>query len=439
VRFVSTRGACASADLAHALLGGTAPDGGLWMPERIPTLPPSFFVSLPGRPLADTATAVLAPYFEELPETELRALVADALSFPIPLVPLGPRARLLELFRGPTLAFKDVGARVLARLLSWTGRGADGAITVLVATSGDTGGAVAAAFHGVPRTRVVVLYPEGRISAVQQAQFATLGGNVQALAVAGTFDDCQRLAMAAFADEDLQHRVQFASANSISIGRLLPQMVYYFHALAQLPAAAPPVLFATPSGNFGNLCAGLVAKRMGLPVAGYVAATNANDVVPEYLETGLFRPRPSVPTISNAMDVGNPSNFERIRWLYGRDRGAIRADVRGSSHGDDATRAAIRRVHDDTGVVLDPHTAVGWLGLVEAMADAGDVTGIVLGTAHPAKFREEVEPVLGDEIALPSRLAACLERPDLSVRIAPDLAALRAMLVHEPEGRFDQS
>jgi threonine synthase len=439
VRFVSTRGACAPADLATALLGGTAPDGGLWMPERIPELPPSFFASLPGRPLADTATAVLAPYLEELPQSELAALVAEALSFEIPLVPLGPRVRLLELFRGPTLAFKDVGARVLARLLSRTSRAADEPITVLVATSGDTGGAVAHAFHGVPRTRVVVLYPDRRISPVQQAQFATLGGNVQALAVAGTFDDCQRLVMAAFADEDLRRRVRLASANSISIGRLLPQAVYWFHALAQLPRGVPPALFATPSGNFGNLCAGLLAKRMGLPVAGFVAATNANDVVPEYLETGRFRARPSVPTISNAMDVGNPSNFERIRWLYGGDRNAIRADVRGSRHSDDETRAAIRRVYEETGVVLDPHTAVGWLGLMDAMADAGDVTGIVLGTAHPAKFREEVEPVLGKEISLPPTLAACLERPDRSVRIAPDLAALRAMLVHEPEGRFDQS
>ncbi|MGH2570352.1 MAG: threonine synthase, partial [bacterium] len=302
----------------------------------------------------------------------------------------------------------------------------------------------------------VVLYPDGRISPVQQAQFATLGGNVQALAVAGAFDDCQRLAMAAFADEELRRRVRLASANSISIGRLLPQMVYYFHAVAQLPENAPPALFATPSGNFGNLCAGLLAKRMGLPVAGFVAATNANDVVPEYLETGRFRPRPSVATISNAMDVGNPSNFERIRWLYGGDRDAIGAGVRGSRHGDDATRAAIRADirgsrHDDDetraairdvyrrfDMVLDPHTAVGWLGLAEAMADAGEVIGIVLGTAHPAKFREEVERVVGEEVPLPPSLAACLERPDLSVRIAPDLAALRAVLVHEAEGRVDQ-
>jgi threonine synthase len=429
VRFVSTCGECEPADLATALLGGTAPDGGLWVPERAPELPAPFLASLRGKPLADTATAVLAPYFEEIPPAELRALVADALSFEIPLVPLGEGVHLLELFRGPTLAFKDVGARFLARLLEWRSRGSEEGITVLVATSGDTGSAVAHAFLGVPRTRVVVLYPEGRISPVQQAQFATLGGNVQALAVAGGFDDCQRLAMAAFADGELRRRVRLASANSISIGRLLPQMVYYFHALAQLPAGAELPLFATPSGNFGNLCAGLLAKRIGLPAAGFVAATNANDVVPEYLETGRFRPRASVPTISSAMDVGSPSNFERILWLYGQDRAAIRADVRGSRHDDGETRAAIRRVRDETGVVLDPHTAVGWLGLVEAIADAGDVTGIVLGTAHPAKFREEVERVLGEEIALPPPLAACLERPDRSVRIAPDLAALRAALM----------
>jgi threonine synthase len=428
VRFVSTQGACGPADLATALLAGTAPDGGLWVPERIPELPASFFRFRPGKPLAETAAAVLAPFFGDLGESGLRDLTEDALSFEIPLVPLGDGLHLLELFHGPTLAFKDVGARFLARLLSWCERDTDETLTILVATSGDTGSAVAQAFLGVPHTRVVVLYPEGKVSPVQQKQFATLGENVRALAVDGTFDDCQRLAKEAFADVELRRTVHLTSANSISIGRLLPQMVYYFHALAQLPPDAPAPLFATPSGNFGNLCAGLFAKRLGLPAAGFVAATNVNDVVPAYLETGSFEPRASVATISNAMDVGNPSNFDRILWLYEHDLAAIRADLAGSRHDDEETRAAIRDVRERSGVVLDPHTAVGWLGLQEALTGRADVTGIVLGTAHPAKFREEVEPVIGEPVELPARLAECLERPDRSVRIPAELRALKSVL-----------
>jgi threonine synthase len=428
MKFVSTRGAGSSADLRTAVLGGLAPDGGLYLPEQVPLLPESFFARLGGTSLGETAVAVLHPYLEELAEPDLRGLVNDVFSFDIPLVRLGSDVRVLELFHGPTLAFKDVGARFLARLVSRCLRDADDRSTVLVATSGDTGSAVARAFLGVPRTRVVVLYPEGQVSPVQQKQFTTLGDNVRALAVAGTFDDCQRLVKEAFADDELRRTVRPISANSINIGRLLPQIVYYFHAVAQLPAGEPPVLFATPSGNFGNLCAGLIAKRMGLPVSGFVAATNVNDVVPVYLETGEFRPRSSRRTISSAMDVGDPSNFDRIRFLYGDDRTAIRRDLTGRRYDDDETRTASREVRSRYGYTLDPHTAVGYLGLRAVMETHGDVTGVVLATAHPAKFRDEVEPEIGESVELPARLAECLEREDRSTRMAPELAALRIVL-----------
>ena len=276
----------------------------------------------------------------------------------------------------------------------------------------------------------MVLYPRGRVSKLQEKQFTTLGGNVRALAVDGAFDDCQRLVKAAFADRELQDALFMTSANSINIGRLLPQMVYYVHAVAQLPAGAGAPVFVVPSGNFGNLTAGLLVHELGLPVERFVAATNANDVVPEYLDTGLYRPRPSVATLSNAMDVGAPSNFARILALYDGDPEAIRRKIHGSHHDDEETRRAIRDVHDRLGVVLDPHTAVGYLGLWEAREREGLTgPGIVLATAHPAKFRDDVEPILGREIDIPKRLARCLGRPSEAREIAAELAELKAFLL----------
>lgn len=439
MRFISTRAEGASAapavDLATAVQRGLAADGGLYMPETLPPLPDSWWRALPGRPLVETATALLSPFLDALPESERRELIADALDFPLPLVELEPGVWVLELFHGPTLAFKDVGARFLARLLGRFSRPGDAPLTVLVATSGDTGGAVAQAFYRVPGTRVVVLYPRGKVSALQEAQFTTLGDNVEALAVDGVFDDCQRLVKEAFADPELRRTLNLTSANSINIGRLLPQMVYYAHALSQLPAAGPPPWFSTPSGNFGNLAAGLMARRLGLPCSGFVAATNANDVVPEYLSTGRYRPRPSIETLSSAMDVGEPSNLDRILHLYDGDLDALRRDLRGSRHSDEETRRAILDLEGRHGYLADPHTAVGYLGWCRVREQLRQpARGVVLSTAHPVKFRDQVEPLIGRPLELPDRLARCLEHPPRVQSLAVDFHTFKRRLLETSVG-----
>jgi threonine synthase len=426
VRYVSTRGGCAPADAATALLDGLAPDGGLYFPETVPRLAPETLAGFRQGTLPSVAAAMMRPYFGGL--GDLEALAAAALDFPIPLVEVRPGLHVLELFHGPTLAFKDVGARVFARLLAALGPGSD-PLSILVATSGDTGGAVAQAFHGVAGTRVVVLYPEGKVTPVQERQFTTLGGNVTAVAVRGAFDDCQRLAKAAFRDRALRSRVRLTSANSISLGRLIPQTVYYAWAVSRLRAEAPPPVVCVPSGNLGNLAAGLIAQRMGVPVARFVAASNANDVFPEFLRTGDFRPRPTVATMSNAMDVGDPSNLERIEHLYGRNLDVLRQEVLGSAQDDDATRRCIRSVRERWGYLLDPHTAVGWLSL-EALGDRlpADAPRILVSTAHPAKFSEAVEPAIGERVPLPQPLAATLARESRVERIGPALPELARIL-----------
>ncbi|MCH9648396.1 MAG: threonine synthase [Deltaproteobacteria bacterium] len=443
MKYQSTGGRSPEVDFPTALFRSLAPDGGLYLPTELPPLPPSFFTNLAGADLADTAATVAAQLISGIAPAPLRALLADALSFPIPLVPLGPvdsenTIHILELFHGPTLAFKDVGARVMARLFAHFRPATERPLTVLVATSGDTGSAVAQAFLGVEGTRVAVLYPRGKVSPVQECQFTTLGDNVQALAVEGTFDDCQRLVKSAFADQQLSEQFQLTSANSINLGRLLPQSFYYFHALAQLAPSResvssgeslPPVLFSVPSGNFGNLTAGLLARRLGLPCAGFVAATNVNDVVPAYLENGEFRPRPSQGTLSNAMDVGNPSNFARMEQLFGGELDRMQQVVSGSRWTDEETQQAIREVYESSGYILDPHTAVGVLGLRKALEEAPEPrTGVVLATAHPVKFRETVEPLIGRKIPLPQRLAACLDQPRRSLPLEPTPKALRDFL-----------
>ena len=441
MRFRSTRGG-PWVDLATALTQGLAPDGGLYLPETLPPFPPGFMDDLardpsPGR----TGAAVLRHLLGGaggLPVETLDRVAAEALDFPIPLVPLGGeggRIHVLELFHGPTLTFKDVGARVMARLLAAVSDAGDSdPVTILAATSGDTGGAVASAFLGVPGTRVVVLYPRGQVSPRQEAQFTTLGRNTRALEVEGTFDDCQRLVKEAFADPALKAAHRLTSANSINVGRLIPQVVYHVHARVLLGGGGPTIV-SVPSGNFGNLAAGLLAKRMGLPVDRYLAATNANDVVPEYLRTGVYSPRPSLRTISSAMDVGAPSNLERIRALYGDDLEALRRDVEGSTWTDAETSAAIVRCRHRHGYLLDPHGAVGLLALEDALSRASpDTRGIVLATAHPAKFAEVVEPLVGEEIPLPPALAERLHAPRSVTRVAPTLEALVGALEGTPEG-----
>jgi threonine synthase len=444
VRFVNTRGSSAPVSLREALITGLAPGGGLYVPETIDHWAPREIERLPTRTLTEVAYRVLRPYTRgEVDATAFEAAVVEALNFPIPLVEIQPGIYALELFHGPTLAFKDVGARTMARLMAALDSG-DQPLTVLAATSGDTGSAVAHAFHGVPHTRVVVVYPEGRVSPTQEAQltmFNAEDGNVRAYAVAGSFDDCHRLTREAFGDEEIRARVRLTSANSVNVGRLLPQMVYYFHAvagIARLTDATPAdIVVCTPSGNFGNLTAGLLARKAGLPIAKFVAATNVNDVVPQYLETGTFSPRASVRTIANAMDVGHPSNFERMLWLYGHDADAMRRDIAGIRYADDDVRRTIKDVYEARGYLLDPHSAIGYMGLkayLQGQAGQGGRegqekrVGVFLATAHPAKFSEIVEPIIGRRVQTPAPLAEALARPRHILRMDASLEAVAEAL-----------
>ncbi len=428
--FISTRSTGAPpVALAEAVRRGLAPDGGLYVPTAISAMTPAEFEALRGRSLGEVATALIAPLVEEsFDRATLGRLMGEALDFPVPLVPVGAGRYVLELFHGPTLAFKDVGARTMARWMAAVAAGGDARpLTVLVATSGDTGGAVAQAFHRVPGTRVVVLYPHGRVSRVQEVQFTTLGDNVSAVAVEGTFDDCQRLVKAAFADETLGETYRLTSANSINIGRLLPQMAYYAWAALQLPAGTPRPTVVVPSGNLGNLTAGVMAARRGVPVGHFVSATTINDPFPRYLTSGTFTPQDAVPTLASAMDVGHPSNLERLTWLYGGDMARMREAITGVVVTDDEVRATIRTLQMAHGYIADPHTAVGWLG-AEKAGRHGDGPVVVLATAHPAKFPEVVEPTLGAAVALPPALAERLALDVVATHIPPRLDALTAVL-----------
>jgi threonine synthase len=441
LRFITTRGESPPVPFTAALFAGIAPDGGLYVPETIEPWSADELTRLSRRSLTEIGLCALRPFTRgDLDPATLEAVVVEALNFPIPLVEVQPGIFSLELFHGPTFAFKDVGARVMARLMASRHRG-DDPLTVLAATSGDTGSAVAHAFHGVPNTRVVILYPDGRVSPTQEAQLTIFNGeqsNVRAYAVAGSFDDCHRLTREAYANPDLRRSMRLTSANSVNVGRLLPQSVYYFHAMGQLGRVghAGEVVFSTPSGNFGNLTAGLMAKRAGLPISRFVAATNANDVVPAYLETGRFEPRASLATLSNAMDVGHPSNFERMLWLYGGDVDAMRADIRGCRFSDDDVRATIKRVYEEHGYLLDPHSAIAYMGLTGRegldMRDGRDgqdgKTGVFLSTAHPAKFAEIVEPIIGRPVEKPAALAAALNGPQHIIRIRASLDRVLGML-----------
>jgi threonine synthase len=438
MHFVTTKSPSGSDEtppvsFSFALYEGLAPDGGLYVPETIPRWSAEDVAKLtspPGMPLAEVGARVLKPFVDELDYASLRSIVDDALPFPIPLVEIESATYALELFHGPTLAFKDVGAGVMARLMAALWRGGE-PLTILVATSGDTGSAVAHAFHNVPHTRVAILYPRGRVSPTQEAQLTMFNGeatNVRAYAVAGSFDDCQRLSKAAFAEPVLSRRANLTSANSINIGRLLPQIIYYVHAVAQLGTQSTPPIFSTPSGNFGNLTAGLMAKRLGVNIGRFVAATNINDVVPQYLATGIFQPRPSVRTVANAMDVGNPSNFDRLMWLYGGNLEAIRRDLAGSRHDDDSVRATIRTVYDTRGYLLDPHSAIAYRGLMAQRRQSGQA-GVFLATAHPAKFPEVVEPIVGRDVEKPGPLVDALSRRPEILEIDATLEAVERVLV----------
>lgn len=430
MNLLSTRGSGNVVTFTEAVDRGMAVDGGLFMPARAPALPPSFFRQLPTMPFKEIAFQVAREFLaREISDKALRTIIDGSATFPAPVHRLDDTCSILELFHGPTLAFKDFGARFMARTMEYIHRNDRRKITILVATSGDTGSAVAQGFAGATGLNVVILYPSGRVSPMQEMQLTTVGGNIQALEVDGSFDDCQRLVKQAFADRDLARTVKLSSANSINIARLLPQMFYYFGAVAQAGTESPPLVFAVPSGNFGNLTAGLLAWKMGLPVARFIAATNVNDVVPEYLRTGEFHPRASVATISNAMDVGNPSNFERMQSLFGHDLDAMRKMIGGYSFADGETREAIRSVHERFGYVMDPHGAVGYLAAREYLKKH-DVRIIVLATAHPAKFLEVYEPALRRDIEIPERLKECLRGTKRSVALAPSFEDLKSYLTH---------
>jgi threonine synthase len=421
MRFLSTRGRAPAVTLSQAIAAGLAPDGGLYVPETPPR-----FDEPRGATLADTAHALLVPFFAgDALERNLLDLCAHAFSFEAPLVPLrGDDASVLELFHGPTAAFKDYGARFLAAALSRLNAGAQRPLTVLVATSGDTGSAVGAAFHGLPNVRVAILYPDGRVSPRQAHQLGCFGGNVRAFRVAGSFDDCQRMVKASFADDALRADVPLTSANSISLGRLLPQMAYYVHAALAHPA---PLSFIVPTGNLGNAFAAILARALGAPIGDVVLAGNANRVLPDYFAGDAYAPRASIATLANAMDVGDPSNFERLCWLY-PDEQALRIAFRAESVGDDAIREAIRDGEARHGRTFDPHTACAAVVLARLRA-AGDRRHYALvATAHPAKFETVVEPLVGHPVPVPPALAAMLARPASAEPLAADAGPLARIL-----------
>lgn len=432
MRYYSTNRQSDYTTLHDAVVRGLAPDRGLYMPERIATIPKAFFNHIGEMSLTDIAYVVANTLFgEDIDSATLQRIVNETLNFEIPLVKVDENRYSLELFHGPTLAFKDVGARFMARMLGhFNAVGADGDVNVLVATSGDTGSAVANGFLNVPGVNVFVLYPKDKVSKIQEAQFTTLGSNITAIEVDGTFDDCQALVKSAFMDAELNAAMKLTSANSINVARFIPQMFYYFHAYAQLVrmgVKTDGVVFAVPSGNFGNICSALIGKRMGLPVKRFIAANNRNDVFFEYLKTGKYSPRKSVATIANAMDVGDPSNFARILDLYGNSHDAIAADISGCTYDDDQIRATMKDTYERTGYLLDPHGAVAYRALAEYLLPGE--TGIFLETAHPAKFKDTVEAVVGSEIELPQRLAAFMKGEKKTVRLNAQFPAFKKYLM----------
>ena len=428
MNFISTRNNAPSASLSQAIAAGLAPDGGLYVPQ---TMPASRKLEA-GDSLADTAVQLIAPFFEgDALEEKLPAVCREAFDFPAPLLPLAtPNDQVLELFHGPTAAFKDFGARFLAACLTRLHRESDRPLTILVATSGDTGAAVAAAFHQQPGLRVVVLYPDGRVSPRQAHQLGCFGDNITALRVQGSFDDCQALVKRALNDNALQADVPMSSANSISLGRLLPQMGYYADAALRHHAETGKELnFVIPTGNLGNAMAAILARALGVPLGRIVLATNANKVLPDYFAGGDYTPAPSVATIANAMDVGAPSNFERLRWFFHGDDTALRTAFSSASVSDDSIRAVIQRRYAHFGEVFCPHTATA-VSVMEGLRTAG-VPGYwaVAATAHPAKFESTVEPLIGREQDMPPALAQLLERPARALPMPPDYDALRARLL----------
>lgn len=432
MRFYSTNNLQTTVSAEEALFHSMPADKGLYMPIPLPHLGTAFFETVAGLSLATIGFEISKALFgNEISKADLEELTHQAFPFDTPVIDLEPgKMGVLELFHGPSLAFKDVGARYMAALMAYFSRRSDREITILVATSGDTGGAVAMGFHNVPGVRVSILYPSGRVSDLQEKQLTTLGGNVQAFEVDGSFDDCQAIVKQAFVDQELNAQLSLSSANSINIFRLIPQGFYYVRAYGQVKKYDKPVVFSTPSGNFGNLSAGAMVQQMGLPVAHFIAATNLNHVVPSYLETGTYAPKASVATISNAMDVGNPSNFVRLAHLYGDDFARFKDNVSGFFYDDNETRAGMKRIHELFDYVSCPHTAIAIMGLQAYLRAAGkEVVGVALATAHPSKFKPLVEEVLGVPVDVPDRLAVLAQRVKQSVLIPATYDAFKESLL----------
>lgn len=431
MQYYSTKGGAPCANLGKAIVKGLAEDRGLYMPETIKKLPQEFFDQIDKLSFKEVALMVAEAYFgEDVDPDSLEKIVNDTLSFDCPIVKVEDNIYSLELFHGPTLAFKDVGARFMARLLSYfISPSEGGTVNVLVATSGDTGSAVANGFLGVPGIHVYVLYPKGKVSPIQEAQFTTLGQNITAIAVDGVFDDCQALVKNAFMDAELNEHMRLTSANSINVARFLPQSFYYFWAYAQLKKKhkADNVVMCVPSGNFGNICSALFAKEMGLPINRFIAANNANDVFFKYLQTGSYEPKPSVATIANAMDVGNPSNFERILALYGNSWEKISSLISGCVSSDEEIAETIRECRRNTKYLLDPHGACAYRSLKAGLQE-GEV-GVFCETAHPAKFKDTVSGILGEEVAVPERLAAFTRGEKQFVCLSKDFTDFKQCLM----------
>lgn len=432
MKYYSTNHNAPNVTLSQAVVKGLAPDRGLYMPETLKKLDREFFENIDGMTFQEMSYRVADAFFgEDIPAGDLKKIVYDTLAFETPCVKVDDNIYSLELFHGPTLAFKDVGARFMARLLGYFNRNEKQLVNVLVATSGDTGSAVANGFLGVPGVHVYVLYPKGKVSPIQECQFTTLGQNITALEIDGVFDDCQALVKNAFMDAELNGRMKLTSANSINVARFLPQAFYYFNAYAQMKrlGKADDLVICVPSGNFGNITAGLFGWKMGLPVKRFIAANNANDIFYKYLQTGVYSPKPSVQTLANAMDVGDPSNFARVLALYGGSHAEISANISGATYTDEQIAQTLKECFLRTGYLLDPHGACGYRALREQL-EPGQC-GVFLETAHPAKFKEKVDSITGGDVEIPARLQAFMKGTKQSIGLSKDYADFRNFLFEE--------
>jgi threonine synthase len=428
MKYYSLNNKAIKVSFQEAVIQGLAPDKGLYFPETINQLPQSFFEDIENFSNEEIAFKAIQQFVgDEIPTTELKRIIVETLSFDFPLVQVEENVYSLELFHGPTMAFKDVGARFMSRCLAYFNRDKDQKNIVLVATSGDTGGAVASGFLGVKGVEVVILYPSGKVSDIQERQLTTLGQNITALEVDGVFDDCQDMVKKAFLDADLKHK-NLTSANSINIARWLPQMFYFFFAYKALKKYNKSLIVSCPSGNFGNICAGIMAKKLGLPLAHFVASTNANDTIPRFLENGIYNAKPSVATISNAMDVGNPSNFVRIQELYNHDLAQFEKDFSSYTYTDEVTKWTMKNIHTNSSYVAEPHGAVGYLGLKKELEKQPNSIGFFLETAHPIKFLDVVEPVLNVKLKIPKQIESVLGKEKISFKIR-SYEELKALLL----------